>query len=264
MTAPGTIDGYLDALLASLAVDPGRARRILAEVEDHLRASASSLETGGMPPAEAEREAIARFGPPARLARELGGVAPRSLRRLGIEAVTTLALTAGIGLVAIGVSGVLSQLLGAAFGKSFIAGDTNGVTYTAARCADFLRFHPEAPDCAAAATAHHFDEVAQYREAAGVLGLAVLGGWWLVRRRASRRRGLLPAVFEPTVGAALFGLAALGLLGLSLGQIAFGDTTGTGAYLTGGAVSAIVFAAYAARLLRAIGPPPLETARPIE
>jgi len=64
--------GPLAALLADLARElspdlPGRDR-ILAEVEDHLSQSVEALMRDGLPPDEAEREAVARFGNPSELA----------------------------------------------------------------------------------------------------------------------------------------------------------------------------------------------------
>ncbi len=173
---------------------------------------------------------------------------------LTLHLLLSLAVLVGTGFVAIGVSGALAAGLGAAFGKAFVSGDRPGVTYTPQRCADFLRFHPESGDCTAAATAHHFDEVVEYRLAAGVLGLLVLGIAFLMRwryRQLADER-VLPASFSPTVGASLFGLAALALMGPSLLQMVFVGPSGVGKLLSGGVVSLVMFVAYAAALLRAL------------
>src|SRR5262249_20784397 len=89
------------------------------------------------------------------------------------------------------------------FGDRFVAGDVPGVTYTAARCRDFREYHPEAATCAAAATAHHADEVSDYRVEAGILGAAVAGGAWAWRRRRRRRSSPSPSgrVVARAVGA---------------------------------------------------------------
>jgi hypothetical protein len=76
------------------------------------------------------------------------------------QATQRLLLVAVIGFLAIGLSGVLEMDMGAAFGHRFVYADQPGGTYTSARCADFLEYHPEARTCAAAADAHHFHEVA--------------------------------------------------------------------------------------------------------
>ena len=155
------------------------------------------------------------------------------------ELLLALALTAG---------------MGAMFGKAFVSGDTNGITYTPERCADFLSYFPDAGSCEAAATEHHFDEVVSYRVAAAVPGLIVLAAWWFLRRRFARpgRPVLLPGI-EPAVGAALFGVAALGLMGTTSARIVFGGSaTGAGEFLSGGIVSLVAFEVYALRTWRAL------------
>jgi hypothetical protein len=138
--------------------------------------------------------------------------------------------------------------LSGVFGRDFVAGDASGVTYTPARCADYFEYDPNAKDCIDAAIRHHFGEIVDYRVLAGVLGLIGLGGVYVLRRR-SGSRSLLPAAFGPTVGASVFGVAALGLLLMS------GGSSGQmGASLSGAIVSAGVAAAYGLRLSRLVIP----------
>ena len=92
-------------------------------------------------------------------------------------------LAGGLGLVAIGVSGLVAEVFGRAFGPAFVAGDGPGVTYTAARCAEYLRLFPGAGGCAGAAATDHWGEVVQYRVLIGVLGLFALVAFGLARRR---------------------------------------------------------------------------------
>jgi hypothetical protein len=160
----------------------------------------------------------------------------------------SLWLLGSIGLLAIGASG----LLAGAFGAGFVAGDMPGVTYTPARCADFERLHPESSDCTAAAIAHHYDEVVEYRVAAGVLGALSLALWFGLRAtlRENERTSTLPRTFTSTVGASVFGVAALALLGLSLMQVLFRYANQTGALLSGGIVSGVVAIYFAGTLLR--------------
>jgi hypothetical protein len=64
-------DGAIAAYLAELrrGLPAGlRRRRILAEVGGHLEESAEHQRSAGLPPPEAERAAVARFGPAERLA----------------------------------------------------------------------------------------------------------------------------------------------------------------------------------------------------
>ena len=125
---------------------------------------------------------------------------------LGGLALGVLQLVAA-GLLAIAASGAVAGMLSMLFGTAFVAGDPPGVTYTAARCADFLRFHPDAVDCIAAAAAHHLDEVVWQRVDAGILGAVVLAAWWLARRAAAEARRALPPVVVLAAGAAAFGAA---------------------------------------------------------
>ncbi len=158
----------------------------------------------------------------------------------------------GVGLAAIGISGVLAVAGGIAFGKDFVAGDQPGLTYTYDRCADFFEYHPGAPDCAAAATAHHFDEVISYRGAAGVLGLLALAAARFVPGNVARGPRPLPAGLSEAAGAAVFGVAGAGLLALGFGQLVMGSANGAGAWLSGGLIAAGAFAAYAVALMRVL------------
>jgi hypothetical protein len=63
-----TLSDYLAALAGELRVGPFRRRRILAEVEDHLRASVDERLASDVPRDEAEEAALARFGPAEDLA----------------------------------------------------------------------------------------------------------------------------------------------------------------------------------------------------
>jgi hypothetical protein len=156
---------------------------------------------------------------------------------------------AAIGLIAIGVSGVVSAAFGAAFGKDFVAADQPGVVYSADRCAEFMEYAPGASSCREAATIHHYGEIVDDRVAAGVLGLLALGSYALARRRGWTRTPDLPAAFISTVGATAFGVAAVALLGMSLNLLVVGERSSVGQYLSGGLVSAVVAAAFARSLL---------------
>lgn len=167
------------------------------------------------------------------------------------DVVRSAVLLGGFGLAAIGVSGVLAEGFGRAFGQDFVAGDLPGVTYTAERCEEYFEYAPGATTCADAATVHHFGEVVEYRVAAGVLGLVALGVWWLVLRR--RSAGVLPEAFEPTVATALFGVAALGLLAESASIAAAADSSnGVGDPLSAGIVAAVAAVMSAVILGRAL------------
>ena len=173
-------------------------------------------------------------------------VPPRTLLRELAIAMTWLA---AVGLIAIGVSGVLAAAFGAAMGQDFVAGDRPGVTYTPARCADLREYAPGAVTCREAATVHHYGEIVDYRIAAGLLGLGLLGAYLLARRRHLTETPHLPAAFTSTVGVSVFGLAGAALLAFSANLALLGDPSSVGQYLSGGMVSALFAAAFAWSLL---------------
>ena len=78
---PGAIADYLDRLDHELRLKRAPRRRLLAEVEDHLRSSAGELGAD-LPAHEAERRAVERFGAAAIVARHFAQtVAASSARR---------------------------------------------------------------------------------------------------------------------------------------------------------------------------------------
>jgi hypothetical protein len=165
-------------------------------------------------------------------------------------------ILAPVGLVAIGASGALAELLGRLFGPVFVAGDLPGVTYTAQRCAEYLEYFPDAGSCAQAAALHHWGEVVEYRVAVGVLGLLVLGGFLLWRRRPDGPQegyvGVLPDGFSATVATSLYGVAAaaLALLSLDAFLVAGGDRTGQ--WLSAAIVASAMAAVYGVSLYRTV------------
>lgn len=251
MTEPvDLVDSYLDRLLLELRGRAHDVRRILAETEDHLRDSVADGVNEGLASEVAEQRAIDRFGSPRTVARRFehhGGLAQA---RPAVEQLAmALSLLAAIGLLAVGASGLLAAGFGLAVDRSFVAGDRPGVTYTAARCADFQEYFPHATSCEEAATNHHFEEVVRNQVAGGILGLMVLGGrFWLIRRR--RRQGsyveeeLLPEGVLPTAGVITSGLVAAVCLGQGIDHLIIGQRAGAGALFGMGLAAVPVFLGY--------------------
>lgn len=254
--AGGPVDIYLDALAERLRGRGADIRRMLAESEDHLREAAEASVAAGADPMDAERLAVEAFGSPRIVARRFAASSGAGATEMMRHLAASLVFLGGIGLAAIGASGLLAWGMGATFGKSFIAGDPPGVTYTAARCADFLEYFPHAASCNEAALDHHYEEVLFYRELAGGLGVIVLAGVGIRRWRGRRgaagplRPRALPDAFADVVGAALFGAAGVGLLGLGLMEVAARNSNGAGQLVTGGAVALVVGAFYSVRVVR--------------
>jgi hypothetical protein len=235
----GPVERYLDELFDRLAGCGAAGRRSLAEAEDHLRAASASAIEAGLSPEAAEQSAADRFGSPASIGAELRTTyrdGRRTLRQLFVGA-WWIGL---IGLLAVGVSGLLSELSGRLFGPGFVAGDAPGVTYTPARCAQYQALFSHPMTCRAAATADHWGEVVDARVAMGVLGLLVLGAWLLARRIFAQTSWRPQVVLVALVTTALFGLAAVVLLGPALMKLAFGMRDGLGASIADGTVAATV------------------------
>jgi hypothetical protein len=235
----GPVERALDELFDGLAGTGREGRHVLAEVEDHLRSAVAEGEAAGLTGAQAERVAVDRFGPLARVAAEVRAVrgGPGAWLR---PAFVGCWLAGGLGLLAVGASGLLAEVSGRLFGAGFVAGNAPGVTYTPMRCADYFEYFPHASSCADAAALHHWGEVVESRVAAGVLGLLALLVLWLARR-GTRLGG--PAwtpprgtVLIPMAG--LFGLAGIALVGYGLLQLASGDHAMVGANLSAGVASA--------------------------
>lgn len=237
------IDRYLDRLLLELRGSAGDVRRILAEVEDHLNDATREGVAGGLPEDEARRAAIARFGSPRAVARRFGGA---TVPRADLARALAWALVpfGAVGLVAIGVSGAISELLGRLFGAAFVSGDLPWVRYTPRRCAELRSSFP-GRGCLDAAVQDHWGEVVAFRVAAGVLGLLVLGGYLLVRHRArasaaSLRPGVVPVAGVTAYG---FGAAVLALEGANAALLG-GVHGGSGQWWSGAAVALAVALVY--------------------
>jgi hypothetical protein len=173
------------------------------------------------------------------------------VRPVAIELIFAAIRLVAIGLIAVGISGIIAWGLGAVAGKAFVAGNPPGVTYTTARCREFLEYVPHARSCAAAATAHHFNEVVWYRLAAGVLGGAafVALGW---ARRRRQPQELQPETFVPTVAAAVFGIAGIGLIGQGVDNVILKPGGGGGSYLSGGVVALVVASWFTIPIFKAL------------
>jgi hypothetical protein len=245
-----SVEALLDKLFDQLSGTGGAGRRALAEAEDHLRSAVADAQSRGLSRAEAEAEAVARFGPPEQIARELR-VAHQRIGAILRPAFTGAWMIGAACLLAMGVSGLISEVLGRTVSPGFIAGDTAGVTYTAERCADYFEYAPTAASCGDAAAFHHWGEVVEGRVAAGVLGLLATIALLVARRTVLRGAQWTPPGGTVAVVLVALFLAVAGLLGLpSAVQAAFFDTTGAGAGLADGAVAAVAAIAWAAWGLR--------------
>jgi hypothetical protein len=187
------IDEYLDDLLVELRGDPRLARRALAEAEDHLREAVKEARAGGEPEEEAQRAAIERFGSPrlvARRFRPAGGEASR-LARFAVGALQVI----GIGLTAVGFSGLLVLAMWLLLGPTYVVGFDASLSSVGPPefCRQLLQQYPSAGSCAEAFQQSLLTGELMFRLVPGAAGIVVLGILWLVSRRWIGRRLLLPA-----------------------------------------------------------------------
>ena len=185
------IESYLDDLADRLRLQGRHLRHVLAEVDDHLAAARAAALAEGLDDDAAARRAVAEFGPADLVARRLSRSGNALTSQLVRQGVQSLLLVAAIGLLAVGLSGLLAWGAGAAFGKPFVSGDATGVTYTAARCAEYQAIAPSEPTCAKAAVATTSTRSSATARMPASLGLIVLAAWLgLVRpwRRRARDR----------------------------------------------------------------------------
>lgn len=243
------IDRYLDRLLAELSGSAADVRRVLAEAEEHLRDAAREEAERGLPEEEAQRLAVERFGSPRVVARRFGGSLP--VRAVAGAIAWDLVPFTAIGLIAIGISGTISELLGRIFGPAFVSGDLPWVRYTSHRCAELQSYYP-GRSCLTAAALDHWGEVVQGRVAAGVLGLMVLGGYALACRRRSPEPMLRPAVV-PVAGMTAYGTAAAALSLQGTGTAMLGGMHGgSGQWWSAAAVALVAAVVYARSAYRTL------------
>jgi hypothetical protein len=202
---------YLEQLRSSLLTSRRRAELILDEAEDHLRESAAAAVAAGLTEAEAQQAAIASFGSVRAVVR-----AHASARHGAAIAVITEAVLAGWQLVTIYLladfaAGLAWQLIG-----ERVIGLIWGVATPVAGATHRLQVHPAVcascrPIPSSTADIYSYPTTVVW-VAAGVVGVALLGGLALIRywqRRSGRVRPRLLGSYSPIPGAiVMFFLAA--------------------------------------------------------
>jgi hypothetical protein len=227
---PAPIEDYLDDLLRRGGADPRTTRRLLDEANDHLRSTAADLEEAGMPRIDAEREAVRRFGPAQGMT---AGCRWRSFAALVTETARAAVVLGACGLVAVGLSGGVVAVMNAAAGPDFVGGTTVFGT----------------GGSTVGETAH---DAVILRALAGVVGLLVLAGMWLLQRRGSPPT-VLPRGLADAIGAAAFAAATAVLTAASVDQAVTGTGGhGVGFFLSGALVSFAGTLLYCTRATRAL------------
>lgn len=151
-----------------------------------------------------------------------------------------------VGLIAIGVSGAVCQVVGYSLGDHALAADSQVAQPSAERCAEYMEYAPGKATCAAAEMAHHADETVRNRVAVGILGLIAVAGYVLFRMRSAYdvRESAAQTHAYLLMATAAFGIAAAVLLGTGIG-VALGSGDAAPRWFTDGGVAAAFFAAHA-------------------
>lgn len=249
------IEDYLDRLLGELRGDPRQIRRILTEIEGHLHDAVEAGVAEGLTEPAAQQRAVERCGTPAAVAKRFAAEQPDRLFSLEVlrQVARAAVFLVAVGLIAIGVSGGVAQVMGSASSARFVAGDAPGFVNPPSRCDYYLEYYPQGSTCSGAAALHHLDEVVMYRVAAGVIGLVLMAAYaWERRRRRSLERQVLPDAFVATIGATVFTAAGVFLLLFSFDQWKVNSSSGIGQYLSGGVVALPVGIAFGISLLRSL------------
>ncbi len=250
------VEEYLDELYTKLRGSPRHGRRLLAEAEDHLRQGVEEGLAGGLSLREAQEHAVSSFGSVRAVVR----AHDTRLRRVTGAAVLADLVMSGwklgaVGLLAVGASGLVAAAMNQILGRAFVAAVTPGIRLPAADCRYWLHNWPGAHRCAQAYLLESSSDAVSLRVGAGLLGLLLLGGYYLARRRGWSP-GVLPDAFTPTIAVSLFGMAGLGLAWLAAmrggGLVALGGITGPGFYLSGALVALAMAAGYGVKLHRSL------------
>jgi hypothetical protein len=238
------IEEYLSDLRARLELAAGEAELVVAEAEDHLRETEACGLAMGMTEHEAQLAAISAFGSVAAVvrahaSRPAGFTRGRTPAAILGDLILASWKLAGAGLLAVGVSGLVVALMNHVFGRAFTGQAPAGVLFQKADCAPWMSLWPAARTCATAHMLEASSEAVVLRVGAGVVGIALLVAYGVVRH-VQRRLGKGPVVvlagYFPLLAACVFGASALGL---ALAQLTgFGIMQGPGTYLSGALVAA--------------------------
>jgi hypothetical protein len=239
------IENYLRQLAASLRTRPQETEQILAEARDHLAQAVAAGLAAGLSETEAQEAAISAFGSVSAVVRAHGE------RRTPAAVAGDLVMSAwqlgGAGLAAIGVSGVVAAIMDMTLGRAFVGQAPPGVRFPAASCRYWLSAWQEAHTCAQAAMLESSSDAVVLRVAAGIMGVALLEGFVIVRyvqRRRGRGRAPLLRGYFPLLAGGVF---AIGATALTLMQITgLGVKEGPGSFLSGIIVAAAMAAGYVA------------------
>ena len=252
------IEEFLDRLfVACRGAPPRAARHLLAEAEAHLCDLASQARQEGAAPDEAERTALARFGSAEALARADAASQVVPVTVLWRPLVATALLLGGLGGLAMGLSALITAIMGAVAGSTFIVNITHHTYLAPSDCARWLAQNHATHSCYQAALDDRSSEVVTYRAVLGILGVAALVLYRHLRHRWSTR-GVIFYLPRPPVDAVAFvAFAGTGiwLTGLGIDQIIVASGSGAGQGLGTAPGLLVIGAVFGWRLLNDLRQP---------
>ncbi len=259
---PDVVQRYLDELAVRLHGPAAQVRRVLAETEAHLYDGVDASASSVADPELAQAEAVARYGSPAQVAAAVNQDAWTRVRRPVVVAATaTLVRLAAAGLIAMGITGLVARVVAAVSSTAAVYGFPAGTQPPVSSCRYWLSVHPGIVGCQHAATLEASSDVTLTLGVAGLLGVFVALALAAHRPRSARPVVVLPPMVGPAVGAAGFGLAAVGSAVLAASDAVVLSTWGAGLYWSAAATCTAAAAGSTGLLIRAL--PASYTAAPV-
>jgi len=236
---PDGMSDYLDALATRLVGPRAHVDRLLDEVGEHLADAVEAAVAAGADPEAARRKAIERFGPVDVVVRSMNGASRARYRRraAGELAVAVTGVTAA-GLVAMGATGVVAAIGARLTSTDAVFGLPVGARMPTSSCAHWLSVQPTAASCRQAATMEAASDLTLWLAVAGLLGLAVVVAFVLMRR-SLQSTGLVPASTGPSLSATAFAVGAAGAAALAAANAVIGSTWGAGLFWSAAVTCAI-------------------------
>jgi hypothetical protein len=245
------IDDYLDELFAEVRKSPpGQARALLSEAEAHLREAADEGLAQGLTPEEAEQQAVLRFGAARTVARDDRN---RGLAGLARQVVVSGWSLGSVGAIAVGFSGMVAGIMRlAGASNTFMAGGRPLSGLSGYSCKGWMANYPLAHTCGQAALADWANDIVLSRVMLGLLGLASLAVFYVVRRWWKRAPwwSPLPSTVADTIAATLFGAAGAAFVVLGLDAVFVSSSQGAGLWFSAAPVAVAAAVIFGARLVK--------------
>jgi hypothetical protein len=254
MTSQDAIDAYIESLARRLHGSAIQTHRALLETEDHLRESTTDLVAGGIDAHAAQKEALARFGNVADVARGYNrGTYPYSpfatFRALLATAVQLVAAS----FVVIGVSAGVAYVASMLTSRQAIFGLPSNAVLPVGSCAHWLAVQPTASGCQQAGTLEASYDMIMMLGALGIIGVILLGLVSGLRRFGVFSTKAVPPTLAPAIATSMFLVAGVVLFVLGQSDAVIEQAWGRGMWYSESAcalAAAIASGIVLARVIR--------------